>query len=258
MNTSQFSYNPSEKGDTATRLTSRLIPRTANLDEESLLFVRDARQSQLTHKKQYMTSLVSGTRIRAQPSTDAPSNSANESKYVLPTITDNHLPMRQSPNSKTLGHASQSRPQSPVPTSMSAHPPPSRSQARVPSGTHTPSTTLGLKSLRQGIPPADQRRRHSPGTSVSAPSSENPSPVTARAAVPGVRRASNPNVITSPATFTKAMWDIVFRKFCQEEVIYADLKNQLLSRVQKNAHVNHPDYLASVFTMVVRATRNVS
>ncbi|KAJ1912224.1 hypothetical protein IWQ60_009758 [Tieghemiomyces parasiticus] len=248
---------------------ARLIPRTAGLDEESLLFARDAQRSQLTSKKKYMASLVSSSRIRSRAGSDIDGRTG--STYILPTVTDN---LHSHPNSSSV---------SVVPSPSSSPPHTIGRPAQHRSSSDSAAGKVGSGSVGRNPRPhghsqphpaayaPDQRRRHTdgiPGT-TSPPNrmGHNSLPPTPDRSTAPSRRTSSTAASNSPVsttgslsapTFIKAMNDLFFRRFCQEEVIYAEFKNQLLTRVHKNAHINHPDYLSSILVTVGRASRNVS
>ncbi|KAJ1973115.1 hypothetical protein H4R35_004289 [Dimargaris xerosporica] len=209
------------------------MPRSAGLDEESLLFARDARYSKLTQKKAYMSQLTADKRIRSQ----MPDASSLHASYVLPTITDNH-----------------SRPSS----NIMVPPRPCRDSLAS-----NRSSTDSAKSV--GYPPArhsnlargsqDGKRRPTESGVSSAALNGDHLPAKDMPTLRGSVLATTPSL--HPSIFVKAMNDMFFRKFAQEEILFSDLKNQMTNRVQRNAYRTHPDILSDLLTRVGRTTRHV-
>ncbi|KAJ1969055.1 hypothetical protein IWQ62_000871 [Dispira parvispora] len=264
MNTGQVPVtSTSPEADRSSRNFTRLIPRTAGFDEEGLLFARDAARSTLTRRKQYMTSLVADNKVRShthhQHSPSSSAKTATSTKYVIPTVTDT-LPATSSSSSSSTSS-------SPSHSKYFRH--------TVDMLSHPTTAVPGPGSLRRSGESPHARLSHSssPGTMSpanpnvhprrrqvdSASSSVSNSPSSQRSTNPPTRRGSQqPPPPVTPQAYEKAMWDLVFRKFCQEEVIFSGLKDQLLSRVRRNSAYAHPNDLTRNLMTVGRAIRSVS
>ncbi|KAJ1653387.1 hypothetical protein IWQ61_006478 [Dispira simplex] len=263
MNTGQVPLTSTPlEADHTSRNFARLIPRTAGFDEEGLIFARDASRSTLTRRKQYMTSLVADNKVRGQThhhhSPNSGAKTATSSNYVIPTVTDNlsapssssSSPSSSPSSSKYFRHTA----------GMLSHPTtaaPSPGSLRR-SG-DSPHTRLSHGSSPGVMGPVNPNMHPRRRQLDSASSSVSNSPSSQRSSNPPTRHTSQqPQPPVTPQTYEKAMWDLVFRKFCQEEVIFSGLKEQLLSRVHRNSAYAHPNELTRNLMTVGRAIRSVS